>query len=199
MIKRYSTSILGAITITFFLFLGMHFLIAPDNFENPEVIKPFTFTIGKVRDPEKPHVKDRKPEIIKDVIKPFVMPKLTQKDTNKTTLKIGSLIPNATADKILPKGIGLSDGEIQPIRKFKPAYPRGPQSRGIEGYVIVEFTVNKMGAVENAVVIESTNSAFEKSSLRAVAKYKYKPRVIDGVAVETSGVMEKISFKLEDG
>jgi protein TonB len=54
-----------------------------------------------------------------------------------------------------------------------------------------------MGSVENVTVVESTNRAFERPSIRAVEKYKYKPRVIDGIAVEVQDVMEKISFEME--
>lgn len=153
--------------------------------------------MGVVRDPEHPTVKDRKPEIIKDFIEPFNMPKLTQKQTKTKMTKIGRLVPPTTTEKINPQGIGLSDGDIQPIRKFAPTYPRSLATRGIEGYVIVKFTVNKMGAVENIIILESTNRAFERPSIRAVGKYKYKPRVIDGVSVKVQGVMEKISFEIE--
>lgn len=198
MIKRYFASALGAFSITFLIFLGMHFLIAPDNANRPEITEGIKIVMGDVRDPERPTIKDRKPEIIQDVIEPFDMPNLTQKETKATVIKIGSLVPPTTTDKINPSGIGLSDGDIQPIRKFAPAYPRSSQSRGIEGYVVVKFTVNKMGAVENIIIVESTHAAFERPSLRAVAKYKYKPRVIDGVAVKVNDIMEKISFKLED-
>ncbi|MCK5425911.1 MAG: TonB family protein [Emcibacter sp.] len=199
MIKRYIASLLGAITLTFFIFLGMHYLIAPENSERPKIKQALPFEIGVVRKPEKPIVKDRMPTVIDLAMEPFDMPKLSKKETKTTIIKISSLAPPTPTDKIGPKNIGISDGDIQPIRKFAPPYPRVLQNREIEGYVVVSFTVNKMGAVENITIVESTHSAFERPSLRAVAKYKYKPRVIDGVAVAVPGVMEKISFKLEDG
>lgn len=198
MIKRYSTALFGAFTITFFLFLGMHFLIVPEEAEKPLIKSHGPVIIGKTRDPELPLKKITKPEKIIDIIEPIAWINPTQKTPAKNTIKIGRFTPPERTGPTSPRGIGLANGDIQPLRKFAPAYPRGPQSREIEGYVIVRFTVNKMGAVENITIVESSHNAFERPSMRAVAKYKYKPRVIDGLAVKVQGVMEKISFKLED-
>ena len=68
--------------------------------------------------------------------------------------------------------------------------------RGIEGYVVIKFTITKTGAVENAMIVESTNEGFNRASLRAVEKFKYKPRIIDGVSVEVTNMVEKITFQM---
>jgi len=44
----------------------------------------------------------------------------------------------------------------------------------------------------------STSSLFERAALRAVLKFKYKPRVVDGVPVRVPGVKTRISFKIEE-
>ncbi len=198
MIKRYFTAATGAIAITLSLFLGMNYLVAAKNAEKPEekiyppivigTISEVADTHEKIKQPERPE----RPEIITTSLPPTTTK--SEKPGNHGGPRI---LPEPTADK-LPRGFGLANGDIQPLRKFAPAYPRTMIARGVEGYVIVKFTVNKMGAVENIVIVESTNAAFNKNSLRAVAKYKYKPRVIDGVAVQVTDVMEKISFKLEN-
>ena len=78
-------------------------------------------------------------------------------------------------------------------------YPRRAQSRGIEGYVIVEFTVTKLGATKDIRVVESVPPGiFDKASVQAAAKFKYKPRVVDGQPIEVPGVQNKITFELED-
>jgi hypothetical protein len=43
-----------------------------------------------------------------------------------------------------------------------------------------------------------TNSLFRQESLAAVIKFKYRPRVIDGVAVEVSGVQNRFVFRITD-
>jgi len=94
-------------------------------------------------------------------------------------------------------GFGVSDGEYLPIVKVAPIYPSRAATRGLEGYVIVEFTVTRAGTVKDVTVVESTNSIFERAAVDAAYKFKYKPRVIDGEAVEVPGVRNKITFVLE--
>ena len=57
-----------------------------------------------------------------------------------------SAAPVNTSISLSSSGFGLapSDGEYLPIVKVQPVYPRRALSRGIEGYVIVEFTVTKV-------------------------------------------------------
>jgi len=109
-------------------------------------------------------------------------------------------------------GMTVSNGEYLPLVKVQPIYPRAALERGLEGWVMVEFTVNDIGAVENAAVIEHCafiprddrqcdgypNPIFDKAALKAASKFKYKPRFIDGVAVATAGVKNMITFELED-
>ena len=96
-------------------------------------------------------------------------------------------------------GLAPSDGEYLPIVKVQPIYPRRAQSRGIEGHVIVEFTVTKAGTTKDIRVVESVPPGiFDKASLQASAKFKYKPRVVDGQPIEVPGVQNKITFELED-
>jgi protein TonB len=64
--------------------------------------------------------------------------------------------------------------------------------------VLVEFTVTVTGAVRNVVVIESTDSVFERAAVQAALRFKYRPRVVDGVAVEVTGVQHYIRFEIEE-
>jgi protein TonB len=93
----------------------------------------------------------------------------------------------------------MGDGEYLPIVKVQPVYPRRALSRGIEGYVIIEFTVTERGMVKDVRVVESSpeTDIFHQAAVDAALKFKYKPRVIDGQPVEVAGVRNKISFRLE--
>ena len=90
------------------------------------------------------------------------------------------------------------DGEYLPIVKVAPIYPRRAQSRGLSGYCIVSFTVTKLGTVTDPKIIECSSSLFERASLRAVVKFKYKPRVVNGEPIDVPGVKHKITFEIED-
>lgn len=93
--------------------------------------------------------------------------------------------------------LSLADGEYLPIHKVAPIYPHRAASRGIEGDVILEYTVTKNGSVRDPIVIESASSILNANALKSALKYKYKPRVINGQAVEVTGVRTVIKFRLE--
>lgn len=96
-------------------------------------------------------------------------------------------------------GTFTSDGEYLPIVRVEPIYPRRAASRGIEGYVIMEFTVTSNGSVRDAMVVESEPSTiFNRAAERAVLKWKFKPRVIDGTPVDVPGVQTQLTFELAD-
>jgi protein TonB len=58
--------------------------------------------------------------------------------------------------------------------------------------------VTETGTVTDPVILFSTSSLFDRAAERAVLKFKYKPRVVDGVAVSVPNVKTRISFKIED-
>ena len=95
-------------------------------------------------------------------------------------------------------GMSASDGEYLPIVKVAPIYPRRAQTRGIEGYCIIEYTVTKSGSIRDPQAIDCQPSGiFERASLKASLKFKYKPRVVDGEAIEVAGVQNKFTYELE--
>ncbi len=200
MINRYLTSVLGALIMTFLLFLGMHSLIATGELslvEEKDYIKVEIGEIIKIAD-----IKDK----IEQPVRPeppkidFIdLPSTTSKSDNPTLISdmTPTLTPTLTPGTFtFPRGIGLMDGDILPLRKSTPAYPFPMKTRGIEGYVVIKFTITKTGAVENAMIVESTNEGFNRASLRAVEKFKYKPRIIDSVSVEVTNMVEKITFQM---
>lgn len=191
-------AVLAAAT-TFGLLLLMHFLIAadmraPEEREDRKVadIHMPERQIETKYDTEKPE----KPEDPEEPPPPMPEPDFQQPDVTASAL-------NMAAPRVAPnldvKGIGgfASDGEYLPIVKVQPQYPSRALSRGIEGYVIVEFTVTTNGSVKDPVVIESEpSSIFDNAAMKAALKFKYKPRVIDGEPVEVPGVRNKITFAI---
>ena len=100
-------------------------------------------------------------------------------------------------------GLSSGDGEYLPIVKVAPIYPRRAQTRGITGYCIVTYTVTTTGAIRDPYVENESDCSpkgiFERASLKAAAKFKYKPRVVDGQAIEVAGVQNKFTYELEGG
>jgi protein TonB len=94
---------------------------------------------------------------------------------------------------------GSADGDYLPIVKVAPVYPHRAVERGIEGYVMVEFTVTKTGAVKDPRVVEyHPSTIFNRAAVEAARKFKYRPRIVNGQPIEVKGVLNRITFKLVD-
>jgi len=166
-----------------------------DSIKMPDIFMPESelMTNREVQKPEKPKV-DKQPP-----------PDIPQQDFDNIDAdsNIGAInAPNSmTADLDLSIGTGLSasDGEFLPIVKVAAQYPSRASSRGIEGYVLLEYTVTKQGTVKDPVVIEAEPAKiFNKAAISSALRYKYKPRVVDGVPQDVKGVRTKITFQLAD-
>src|SRR5699024_7690181 len=72
--------------------------------------------------------------------------------------------------------LSASDGNYLPIVKVAPMYPPRARSKGIEGYVLLEFTVTETGSVTNVHVLEAhPKGVFNEAAIKAVRRFKYKP------------------------
>ena len=91
-----------------------------------------------------------------------------------------------------------SDRDVIPLVRIAPEYPPRALSRGLEGWVRVQFTITPTGTVKDAIVVEAEpKGMFEDAALKAIARWRYNPRVEGGVAVERVGVETIIRFQLE--
>lgn len=105
----------------------------------------------------------------------------------------------AKLDLSMGAGLSASDGEYLPIVKVAPQYPRRALKRGLEGDVVLEYTVTKQGSVRNPKVLQSTDSVFNQAAIDSALRYKYKPRVINGEAQEVPAVRTRIKFRMSNG
>ncbi len=94
--------------------------------------------------------------------------------------------------------LGVGEGDYLPIVKVAPIYPARALQRGLEGFCVVQYTVTSLGTIKDPVVVQDqcTSSLWHRASLQAALKFKYKPRVIDGVAVEVPGVQNKFTYEI---
>ena len=86
--------------------------------------------------------------------------------------------------------------QVIPLVRINPQYPRNELLAGVEGWVKVRFTVEPDGSVSSPKVVESKPPrVFDSSALRAIKKWKFKPKVVNGIAVSQDGT-QIIEFKL---
>ena len=112
---------------------------------------------------------------------------------------IGVSAPQISHEVSLGREGFFSDGDYMPIVQVAPQYPRRAAELGLEGFVILEFTVTREGTVRDPRVLESSHEIFDRSAIDAVLRFRYRPRVIDGEPVEVPGVRFRITFEMWAG
>ena len=121
--------------------------------------------------------------------------------TGSVDSNVAQLNPNLDARGAMSK-LSMSAGSDRdtiPLVRIPPDYPQRAISRGITGWVQVQFTITGTGAVKDAIVVDSQpKRIFDDAALKAIMRWRYNPRVVDGVAVERVGVQTIIRFDLEN-
>jgi len=120
-----------------------------------------------------------------------------------------NLDPDAAVSEIVPVvdtslqlaaddlGAGGSDRDIVPLVRVEPQYPARAKQRGVEGWVELMFTITATGRVADVVVTQShPGTIFDSAAVKAVRRWKYNPKVENGVAVDRSGVRIRLTFTL---
>ena len=200
---RLALSALLAAAVTLGLFWGMQHLIgsADRSLADADRVQFVDFVRLKREEAvERKKPKPEKPPKAKSAPPPPPAMKLDKLDPEVRAVEIS--MPEAAVDVKLGSGgfsLGLGEGDYLPLVKIAPTYPRRAAARGLEGHCIVEYTVTAAGTTRDVTLVPGacSHSLFEKASLEAAAKFKYKPRVVDGQAIEVTGVRNKFSYELK--
>ena len=192
--SRYSLSLTVAFVVTGALFYIMQAAIEEKGPKIPPTVLGPIVDIGpriEDKEPEKEPPKKKKPPRIEP---PPVSPTLTPEGGGAVEIGLAYTAPKVTPDTIQ---VGFTDGDQAPLMRVAPEYPQSAAARGIEGWVIVEFALDELGRVQAPRVIQAQpQGIFDREALKAVSRYKYKPRVINGQAVPVYGLRQKINFNL---
>jgi protein TonB len=206
---RVFVAALVAVGVTFGLFLFMYKLISSggDNRAELEAISGIRFGPVEIPDEvvEKSRRKPPKPPPPKEPPPP---PRMQVSKTDQVVQQMPQLdMPQL--DVPMAGGAGMfignfeqvdqsTEGDIIPIVRINPIYPREAAIAGTEGWVKLEFTITETGTVKSPKVIDAQPPRiFNREAVRAILKWKFKPRVVDGVAVERQAT-QTIDFKLEN-
>jgi periplasmic protein TonB len=196
--KRYAGALAAGFGVTYALVFLMSTLIASGKSAITRNNDLQFVDFVRVKQDESIKFKDMKPEKPEKPQTPpppqmQIKPDLLKPQANMDTSF--SFNPNFNvAGNLMAAG----EGDYLPIVKVLPEYPQRAASRGIEGYVIVEFMVTKLGTVQNPVVVKAEPPGyFERAALKAASKFRYKPKIINGEPVDVAGVQNKITFQME--
>ena len=200
MLTRFAIAGVTGIVVTFALLWLMQILIATgkDALTNSGDFRFVDFV--RIKRDEVVNLDEDKPEKPPEPEQPppeMPQPQVDPLDTSNTVdISIGRMgMMNLDPTR---GNFAVVDGDYLPIVKVAPIYPRRAQTRGLEGWCLLEFTVTKTGTVRDARAIECTSSLFERASVNAAGKFKYKPRVVDGQEIEVPGVSHIIRFEMEE-
>ena len=179
----------------------MQFLIATGQAAITEALDARFVDFVRVKREETVERKQEKPERPPEVDEQ--PPELPQQDMDSSDFdsSVAVSAPNPDMNVGLDGELGdfsLAEGDYLPIVKVAPMYPRRAQSRGLEGHCDLQFTVTPLGTTADVSVIECTSSLFERASVQALLKFKYKPRVVNGTAIAVPGLRHRITFQIED-
>lgn len=114
------------------------------------------------------------------------------------------LVPPVTKVSTRIEDAGLAEPTIDPheflpLVKVAPTYPRYALERNLQGHVLLEFAVTTTGSVRDPVVLEAEPpGVFDRAAIAAALRFRYKPKVIEGEAVEVTGVRNRIIFEVSD-
>ena len=207
--KRFRTlfAAMAAVGVTFALFVLMYKLISSGGGRNEEMEAIAGIHFGPVDIPDEVMTRSRRiPPKPPPPKKPPPPPKMEidqqQQISNMPKLDLPNLdLPLIGGEGMFIGNFGTVDktaeGDIIPLVVIRPMYPRDAAMKGIEGWVKVEFTITAIGTVKDPRVIDSDPPRiFNREALRAILKWKFKPRVVDGVPVDRPAT-QIIGFDLE--
>ena len=205
---RYLSALILGVLISLGLFFLMQSLIDSGEQNTNASSEGQIMEFIRIREDETLSIKDRrKPQKPKPPKEPPPPPKLiVEKQVKPTMNRIKIEIPNIDLPSIAGGGpfLGnwagnpLAEGDVLPIVRIDPQWPREALVEGIEGYVVVEVTIGADGSVKAVHVIQAEpRRMFDRNVIRAVLKWKFKPRIINGVPVERKAI-QMLEFTLDN-
>ena len=196
--SRVMGVVLLAAGVTIALFLVMKVLVTGQEYKIEEEFASIGINFVRVERDEESQTKDRalkRPSKVEPE-EPPPPPKLKQ--PNRPNVDKASMSADMGAFDLA--GLNLNapvDGDTLAIVRVLPRYPSRALSRGIEGWVLLEFAIDELGLAVNPVVIESEPPGiFDRAATSAVKRWKYRPMIEDGRPRMRPGVRQLISFEI---
>jgi len=188
------SSLLGFV-MAIVLFLVMHSLISGDNDVDRDRNSALRLDFIQVDPDELENIRERrKPPEPEPPKEPPPPPELKVQDQDRPQQDMPRIdMPRVSIG--LASGAGpylgnwsagdpSAEGDVIPIVRIEPQYPREALMDGISGWVDIEFTIEADGSVSDPKVINSNpRRLFDRNAVRAIYKWKFKPRIVDGKPV----------------
>jgi len=200
MTKLISTVSLG-ILITFGLFAFMAYLISSDSVNIPKALPPIVVEIAKIPEDSKVKVIEKvkldPPPAPKPMLRTVVAP-----DAPDNAIGTAYQVPTVVFNKGstgLGENQSMNDNDARPIFRVTPKYPMDAMRKGIQGWVQLAFDINEIGKVVNITIIDSKpKRIFDKAARRALGKWKYQAKSVDGKSVLQKNRTVQLDFTIDE-
>lgn len=197
--RRYVASTSAAGALTFALGVTMALMIET-NFTAAEKPDTQSFEINPVAADIAPPESRTQSHIKRDVIVPPPSPRI---ETASKSLPSEPIVPIGGNQDIdwkmeftpLNNIISIADSDEQPLYRTEPVMPPRAQR---SGHCIMQFDVSAEGAPYNISAQSCSEDLFKSSSAKAVSKWKYKAKVVNGQRTARAGITTRITFNLTD-
>lgn len=206
---RPTTFLIAGVLVAFTLFLLMNELISGQSTQGGAKGAGQIVDMVRLDDPEELRIKQRaRPKKPPPPKEPPPPPKLKVPNEQKPPRNLTRInmprIDIPVGDGGGPylgdwgAGPASAEGDAVPIVRIEPQWPRQALMEGLEGYVRVEILISTDGSVKDVRVLESKpGPVFVRDTIRAVRRWKFKPRIVDGTAIERLAVTT-IEFELSE-
>ena len=106
-------------------------------------------------------------------------------------------IPDGPPAPVGPLTAGLA-GTTKPkrVHYIEPTYPEEAKRVNLEGYVLLQITVDERGRVADVVIIQEGPLGMTDSAVEAVWKWRYEPSTLHGKPISLA-FTQTIRFKLD--
>ncbi|WP_428637039.1 TonB family protein [Shewanella sp.] len=202
---RGIVSLLIGGAVTFALFVFMAFLVsggakrADTATDSPVIEISMDKQDTKVQD--KPRVKPKPPTPPEQPPLPDTPPPDSSSDIDTNmSFNMSGVVAGTASTGFKLGNMMTRDGDATPIVRIEPQYPIAAARDGKEGWVQLSFTINELGGVDDVEVIDADpKRIFDREAKRALKKWKYKPKIVDGKALKQPGMTVQLDFKLDGG
>jgi protein TonB len=192
-----------AALITVVLFNVMAFLIIPEEVVVDADAEEFNIQLQDIPEELDARRRETTLEDVTQVDPPPPPPQVERQAAEQPSEGLATVmgaIPDFDAPSLNSGNVSfsVSDRDAQPLVRIEPQYPVRAAERGIEGTCRVQFDVTPDGTPTNVRIMRCDSSLFERNVIRAVERWRYQPKVEDGVPVARRGVQTDFNFRLAD-
>lgn len=198
-----ATPFAAAIVVGLFTFMA--WMVNNDGLGSPQQSPSLSFDMVMVEQEQDVQRRQRAvPEQPKAPEPPPQSPVSKQQSTLTSTLTPSS-VPSLGLDTAI-SGIAINaptfgdfgaNQQALPLYRVEPNYPARALKRNIEGFVVLQFTIDETGKPTAIEVVDANpRRMFEREAIQALRSWKYQPKLLDGKTISQPGQTVKLEFKI---